>query len=485
MVCKQCGTESREAFCPRCGKPLCGEASAISEPTVVSSTEKVRVRPSRKQPLRFGMIFRQSLALLLPLAYLFFDALSVLSDQLFLNSVSGSVNIFCLMERLSAVLYAGNSVSEITEATLGEAAPVWQGVSFASLLTGDAFSITFWLPLAITALMILLCVVCFFFLLLTGGRILRVRLFTDLMLLGGTGAVFAPLLGTFALRLSYYFGHGLANADIMMRRILPSFEYLCIMGILACALLPALSSLKSVSAYAGNQNKFLPTPFCGLEKRSFRFKKTLSLLSVLSAIVVLVCFFYLPVTTSGSLKVFTLKDDWGACYRALIAVKNALDVGNGSAVNFLSAAESLLNTALSLSTVVLLLFCVPLLLTVWRLFTLRTGETARKKGAKRILEKTGKSVRNAILAPYAVFAVVQMAAVLFLLFFTPVVSHLNFSDIEQTLSVLYLTVAYVRAAGGTETLYALMAACGTLLWHVAGESADAVLLTEKKSLSQG
>lgn len=458
-------------------EPPSAQATVNQPPT----EEAANTRSSRKPPLRLGMVFGQAIALLLPMAYLFFDAFAVLSDQLFLSSLSGSMNLTRLMERLSTALYAGNTVGEIAEATLDAATPLWQSISFSSLLAGEALSISLWLPLAISALMIFFCVVCAFLLLLTGGRILRLRSFTNLTLLCGTGAVFSPLLGSFALRLFYCFSHGVEDADTMMQRILPSLEHLCIMGILACALLPALSSLKSISAYARRQNKFLSAPFGALEKSSFRFKKALLLLSLIATASVLICFFCLPITTLGALNISSAYADFSACHHAILTARNALAAGNGATVNFLSVAQSLLFAAIPFSGAVLLLSCLPLLITVCKLLTLRTKEAAQKKSAKRVLSCAGKNVRGAILAPYISFVLVQMVTVLFLLFFTPVLAHINFSNVDQTLSVLYLTVAHVRVVGGTETLYTLMSACGVLLWHLAGSSADAMLLSEKVS----
>ncbi len=457
------------------------ESPSVQEAVQTPTEEAAHTRSSRKPPLRLGMVFWQAVALLLPMAYLFFDAFAVLADQLFLRSLSGSMNLTRLMERLSTALYAGNTVGEITEATLGEAVPIWQSVSFASLLRGDEPSLTLWLPLAITALMILLCAVCAFLLLFTGGRILRLRSFTNLTLLCGTGAAFVPLLGGFALRLVYCFDRGIEDADAMMQRIIPSVEHLCIMGILVCALLPALASLKSISAYARRQNKFLNAPFGALEKSSFRLKKILLLLSLLAAAAAVICFFCLPISTQGALSISTIKNDFTACYHAVTTARNALAAGNGATVNFLSVAQALLLTEIPFAGAVLLLSCLPLLITLCRVLTLRAKESAQKKSAKRILERAGKNVRGVILAPYVSFVAVQAVTVLFLLFFTPVLAHINFSNVEQTLSVLYLTVAYVRAMGGTGTLYALMAASGMLLWHLAGRSADAMLLTEKAS----
>lgn len=480
MICKRCGTETKEQFCPRCGDLLDMqtpvEVTVPSEPAPVQADTRVYRRP----PIRLKMVIWQTLALLFPIAYFFFDAFVVLSDKLFLSSVSGSMNLTRLIERLCNASYAHNAVSEVTEAALGESVVLMESVSLASLISGGSPSDIFWLPLAITTFFVLLCAVSAVLLFFTGGRILRLRSFCNLVLLGGTGAVFAPLVGTLALRLSYCMGHGIESADMMMLRILPSFEHLCIMGILMCALLPSLSSIKGISAYARRQNQFLTFPFGGLEMRSFALKKALGLLALLMVVPLIVCEFFLPISGLGTLNPFVVWSDLSSCYHTVVAARDATMAGNGAAVNFFAVTGTLIRTSTPLATVAVLICCAVLLVVFLRLVTLRTMEGAQKKATKWVLEGAGKGVRNAVLAPYVAILVVQVVGVLFLLFATPVVSHLNFANIEQTLSVLYLAMAYVRAVSGTGTFYSLLAVGGMLLWHTAENAANALVMTEKK-----
>lgn len=482
MICKKCGTESRQSFCPRCGEALYYSESLPAQPagTASPAAEEEPVLKKRKPALRLSMVIWQALALFLPLAYLFFDAFTVLSDHLFLHSASGNMNLVRLMERLSSVLYASNSVSEVTESALGEWVPLTQGISLATLHTGTA-SAAFWLPIAVTVCLALLCAAAAVLLLLTGGRILRVRTFCNLMLFGGVGAVFSPLLGTFCLRVLYSALHGITAADVMMQRILPSIESLCIMGVLACVLLPALSSLRGIAAYANGQSRFLVSPFHLLADRSLRFKKTLMISVLLVVFPLTVCYFFLPVSTIGSLNLTTVFLDFTACFDTLRATRHAIAAGSGATVNFLAVAEALMSAARPLATVILIIGYVGITVVLWRTVILHSASAVHKKGAKRVLKNAGKTVRGAVLAPYTAFLILQTVSILFLLFGTPLVSHLNFSDAEQTLSVFYLTMAYVRYVGGTQTLYAFMAACGMLLWHAVGNIAGACLQQTEKS----
>ena len=97
-----------------------------------------------------------------------------------------------------------------------------------------------------------------------------------------------------------------------------------------------------------------------------------------------------------------------------------------------------------------------------------------------MLKNVEINVRGGILAPYVSFVILQIVAVGFLLIGTPLLAHLNASNVDETLSVLYLSIAYVRTVGGTGTLYALIAAGAALLWYALGRSTDALWLSERK-----
>ena len=481
MICKQCGTESRGLVCPRCGCAMTVDSPAVAASNSVPSTlERRESRPARRPPLRLGMVFWQAMALLLPLAYFFFDAFVVLSDKLFLSAMSGNMNLPRLMERLCSTLYESNSVTEIVEATIEDGTVLTQSVSFFALLSGDEIDLAFLLPLGITALAALLCAVSCLMLLLTGGRILRLRSFCNLTLLGGVLAVFAPLVGSAALRFGYYLGNGVEEADVMMQRILPSVEYLCVMGILACALLPALVSLKRIAAYARRQNAFLTAPFGPLGKRSLGTKRALTLLSLLGAAGVLVCFFYLPVSGLGDLNLTTLAADLSACNEGIATVRNAAAAGESASINFLSAALLLIAVTPSVSTVLLMLEAILLIFTALRVLSLKSEEAACKKGTKRKLTNIGVHIRRAVFAPLVGSAVIGALAVVFLLIATPALSHLDFASISETLSVLYLAFAYVRTVSGVGTLYMLLAAAGVLLSYTAASCAAACLIPSRK-----
>ena len=90
------------------------------------------------------------------------------------------------------------------------------------------------------------------------------------------------------------------------------------------------------------------------------------------------------------------------------------------------------------------------------------------------------NARGGILAPYTSFVVLQILTVAFLLIGTPAVAHLNFSSVTDTLSVLYLSIAYVRAVAGTGTLYAFVAAGGAVLWFTLGRFSDSMWISDRQ-----
>ena len=120
MICKQCGTQSREDFCPRCGEILRPGAIRLSAPIEEPKTEPTPKpqRQRRNPPLRLKMVLAQAIALFLPLAYFFFDFFVVLSDRLF-EVAEGKMQLSRLVQLLCNTMYESNAVGEIAEATMG------------------------------------------------------------------------------------------------------------------------------------------------------------------------------------------------------------------------------------------------------------------------------------------------------------------------------------------------------------------------------
>lgn len=482
MICKNCGTEGKGKFCAHCGERLCANgASVSSSPTPISTkpTKKARRLPT----VSLKMVFWQSIALLLPLAYLFFDVFVFLSDSLFSHSASGGMNLHRLVQHLLNLSYETNAVGEIVELTVGESVTVFQALSPCFLFSATGamgISASLALCVAVIAVLALLCAASGVLLLFTGGRILRVRAFCDLTLLFGVGATFAPALGMLLLRLQCCFEVGLAAADARMQHVLPSLEALCIMGILVCVLLPALTSLRRLAAHARGERAFVCFPYRFLTKRSFKFPKIMLLLCMLGLVALVGCFLYMPITTSatGQSAIDSLQGigkDWEA---ALAALKT-LFAREGDTL----AVEAVLRLAGSAWIVFVLLFAILGVLSLLRVLFVRRDSLQKKKRKQRAVKKAAVAIRSTALAPFITFFAVQAILCVVLLFFSPIAMHLNFSNVNETLSVVYLTLAYVRTLGGTNTLYAFLAAGGFLLWHMADGAVSALIVQASKQES--
>ena len=483
MICKSCGTQGKGKFCAHCGEKLVPDAA-----TAPSSPAPVSIKPGRKErrlpPLSLKMVFWQSIALFLPLAYLFFDTFIFLSESLFGYSASGDMYLHRFVERLADLSYETNTVGEIAELTIGGADTLYHALSPLSLISGGTM-ISVWvaLPLLLIVLLSLLCAASGVLLLLTGGRILRLRAFCDLTLLFGVSATFSPLLASLLLRLRYCFDGGLAAADAQMQHIVLSLEALCVMGILACVLLPALVSLRRLAAYAKKERGFVCFPYRFLTKCPIIITKIMIVFCLIAFVALTVCFFCFPITTvAAEQNLNGVMKGIGGDFEAAIAAVKCL-FAKGSGTSLLESAAILLKVAGHIWIVFVLLFALMAVFFLLGAFFIKKESLLKRKRKQRAVKKAATAIRKTVLAPLIVFVVVQTVLCITLLLFTPIAMHVDFSNVGDTLSVVYLTAANIRTLGTTNTLYALLAVCGLLLWHAADGAATALIVQADKQRS--
>ena len=260
MICKNCGTQARGRYCSYCGMPLYEkERDGIDPPDEISPesphTKKAehaqvvheeraehkkrkRYKEKKRGPIRFFRILLPILMLFLPLAYLFFDIYVRLADVLFEVGASGETMLSALFGAVSSSEHAFLTVSEVKGLLLGSDMSLFQLVGARDVFVGGALGVAVWLVLVPT----LLCAVMGVLLLISFGRFLRSRVFTDLLLFVAPAAGLSPLLGMLWLRLSAL-GGGFAAADAAAEHTYLSMEALLLVGIALCFMLRIIKTV--------------------------------------------------------------------------------------------------------------------------------------------------------------------------------------------------------------------------------------------------
>ena len=475
MICKSCGTECKGEFCPHGGEKLISHGEATPLPVAISAEPN---KKARRPALCVKMVFWQSIALFLPLAYLFFDTVIVFHDALFAFSASGSMHLHRFMERLTELSYETNTMGEIMEITMGDPIAVFETVSPFFWRSAAPIS-EFLLPELVIVFLALFCAAAGVLLLFTGGRILRARSFVNMTLIAGMGAVFSPLLGMLLLRVQYFFDGGLAAADVQMQHIVMSLEAICVMGILMCALLPALASIRRVAAYARKEREFVCFPYRFLAKRSFGCLKFVAALVMIGFLALIACFFTFPIANGAQNGVNAVLQSIAGDWNAVVAAAKSMLARDGS-ISVMEGTKVLIDFVGNVWMLLVPIGALCALIALLGVLFVRRGELLNKKRKQKKVKKYAKAIFNTAIAPCVVFFVLQAVLCAVFLFLTPIVMHLNFSNVNDTLSVFYLTVAYIRTLGATNTLYAFLCVGGLLLWHMADQTAAALIVRAGK-----
>ena len=492
MICKNCGTQCTGAYCSHCGHKMESDvypntAKPAAEVTVkpmpeasTSVATKKKAKKSKKargsrRPLRLKMVFWQAILMLAPLAYFFIDLFVVFHEKLGEVAEKGKTNLALLFEYLSLPEYSDNTFEEIAHALLGDIT-LFETFSLRSFLTGDVAA-EFTLPLLAIALFALLSAAMAVLLIVTGGRILHIRLAVDLCLLGGIGATFAPFIGSLLLRISYCIGAGPAAADAAMLCVTPSIESLLMMAFLACAMLPAMRSIARLGAYAKRQEHHVVFPYRIATRFPFRLTKALAGATIACSLALVVSYLFLPISSEGDLLAFSHAwKSFSADLTALCKSIWGIIAGAGKTPDFAALASTLIKFFFFLQIPLLVAGFVAVLATFIRIWRMRAETLCDRMNDRRRLAKIGTRIRDIVLKPYVCFTVLQTLLFFVLLLISPMATRLNFADIPNTLGAIYLTVAEVKSFCTTTTVYTFLALGGALLWHTAGKLSKVLVI---------
>lgn len=468
MICRICGTESSGRRCAHCGAPVVD--GAFGDPKAAAEAGK---KGKKKKPvIHMRAIIWPAISLMLPLIYLFSDLFVSYSSDIYAPDPSGVSKFSLLIDRLSSPAFDGNSYTDLVEGIYGAGAKLVRTVSFMDYLSGKAMEFTF--PMLLIVALSLFSGVMGVLLIITGGRILRTKIMSDLTLFGGFGAAVSPLVANVLVRIFYIMSRGgLAGADEAMRYVGFSIEAVLMMCFAVSSLLPSVGVLRAISAAAQQKPDYVPFPFRLFGKRSFNFCRMLSLIFAFSAVLIPVLYLFVPVLSVGSLLNFSGAAD--AAFPNFIAQAKAVFalIGQTSDVGteLRSLCVPVINICFFLQLPILFFAMIPVVKSIYRLFTVRCETLYDRLCDRRAMSRTGSRLRRPVLSVFLSFTVVQGVLLTVLLLASHVAAHVDFSSVEDTLGVAYLMLAYVKSLCSTNTLYAVLATAGVLFASLAGNGA--------------
>lgn len=423
-----------------------------------------------KKPLRFASVFPAVFALFFPAAYFFFDLFVVYGDALSRKIADGLTALHQFIDRATSPAYDANSAAELMSGTFGESAGLLSPLSLGTLSETTAYL----LPVVTTLVAAALSVLAGVLILLSGARILRCRVFLDLMTLAGLAAAFAPFLGeTVYLVLLYLQTQSFAAVNRTMSAFGVSVESMLLMCICALFLIPALRKLRRVGDRAAGRDYPVILPCAALGAKFFP-AKLFTLIALAFCLVFPVLFLigpvYSPELSLADWSATELLTKTGEALRAVIS-------GGDSVNTWMTFLLLFAEILLALQVPFLAIACVPLLVQFIRVvFTGKhIGAKAADKEKRRTAgDTTAGFARGALMLPFVSFAIFGVLATLLMLFASHIAIHLDFSDPDGTLNTVYLVIAYIKSLGGTTCAYALLMTVGAPLWHLAGNFHNAM-----------
>lgn len=439
-------------------------------------------------PLRMKRIVWPALALLLPLLYLFFECFAVLEPffrqetalaDLFANLTSGAYDTLPVAE-VATITAKTDTAFCLTMTPYG---------TLRSLLQNGVWSVMpFLIPVAVVALFVAGCLLISILLFATAGRALYFSPFHTLAAFFAAGAVAAPLLGPLVLQLYCLATMGMQGADFIARNITPSPESLLIMCFLFCVMRPAMEELRLLSARANHKEEYPLFPYRSAAKLPFTGLKCIVLFTMLCGMGLWVLYLFLPFSTEGTglafakpflnRNVLTILREWGvSAWKLLVLIFSEEKV----MVDLQDFVELVLPLCMLLITAVLACALIHALISFLRVAFLRKKLPPYSGATKRLFRSLGVRVRNFYMAPFLCYTFFYAVLVCIIMFFTPMVGHVDLSEPRETLDVYYATVFYLKSAGGLTTVYSLIALGGAVLWHSAKQLGLCMLIRSDRT----
>ncbi len=457
MVCQKCGTQSFERFCPECGEPLQQDHLTPVVPKQSPQTAKKAKKAAKtKQPMRK---LWPTFLLFLPLIYLLFDIFVCFPEQMMQPDVLSS-----LFSRLFDEEFLINGTSELFAHALGTGTPVFAAVSFLSR-TAAPFLIY---------VVVTLCAVCVMLgilILLSRGSLLRFGVVRDLLAFFGTAAACAPLTALFAQRLLILATKGGDAAQASAVQFGLSLQGALALGVVLCLMPPALSHLRKIGAGCAKEYDHVPYPLACLQGRSMRFLRMFAILMALASLLVGFGGLYLaPFAVNFSvddaiLNVTALKE--------MFAELGGFFAG-GTTPDAMEISQLLTRVFGSLVAALFLIAALALVVETLSLLFFKKKALLRRRGAPNLAE-VGKSARNTILAPVVCATLLQLLLLVVCALLGMRLGRVSFTDVQQTLSVFYITLGYARSLFLPSNTYCLFLLFGAVCWHVTKNSATLML----------
>ncbi|MBE6605206.1 MAG: hypothetical protein E7639_05850 [Ruminococcaceae bacterium] len=541
MICKSCGTEGRGSFCSHCGASLVNEAFTVAQnqsldykkiqdqiavfkqskgsfaaPTAASAqptapvsqsgasavqapyqrqaapvaaqeraVPEAQAAPSRadrkkqskqrrervKRPpvrIKLRQVFFPALCFFLPVLYLFVDAFVLYSEALYAQS-EGMTLLSALMANLTDGAFASNPVSDVIAATCGNGDPLWRSVTALTALEGGNAALL--APALILVAAALACALCGTLVLLTAGRILRWHALADLTVFGGVFASVAPLLADVAYRLYFVAEGGFEAADAAMPLFTLSIEVMLLQALSAAMLLPAARAIRRAVAGDG---VYVTLPYRILSGHESMARFGAILVGLTAALLPFVLL-TVPISKNG-----TLLEIFFDTLETLLPNINALKGVFGEVV-LEETVDAVMLLVLLPVVPVMVLSLVFSSFRLLRILIVPSQRVAASKRRRRSFQRLGHSLRRIPAAILNAFVTSGLLYFLFLLLLTGLRAHLHLKEVSDTLTLLYLAIAFVKANVRLYSVGVLVTVASLALATVAGNCLRAFVLAAREA----